>query len=351
METEEEERKPIIVDGVAIPPTMQFDKNEPLTLFSQRMPAVDWVQRNEAHARELGLVVDEVHDDGERSQAAFASRRKALGSGNTSDSSGDVPLMGTTRNHTIRKGPSSRETGRAPSSKAAAGGRPIYHLSTVAREESVPLEWEVGMSGRKRKRRIAGMTHDDDEGYESAVFDSDSDSEYESRKARRPHSKHKHAAKSKPKAQTQPRKRKRGKHQTPAGTFRRGRPPKHEQPMPSASTSFLGLETLDEDVKIEPAELAPPMSETRCPHCKAKFGRPADVRRHVAYICPALEGKRSLKDCTCSRCGAVMARPDALERHHKSAFDCVDGTPRTVWPMGRPEPKPAPKVSSRRRRR
>ena len=59
MEIEEEERKPILVDGVAIPPSMRFEKGHPLTLFSQRMPAVDWFERNEAHARELGIWVEE----------------------------------------------------------------------------------------------------------------------------------------------------------------------------------------------------------------------------------------------------------------------------------------------------
>ncbi|KAL1662422.1 hypothetical protein GGF50DRAFT_104150 [Schizophyllum commune] len=350
MEIEEEERKPILVDGVAIPPSMRFDKGHPLTLFSQRMPAVDWFERNEAYARELGIWVEEppVSGASDESRASLATHERPLTPGNVSDSSGDVPLHQQTKK-------AARSHGGRPT-KASTIGRPVYLLSTDAREESIPVEWEVGMSGRKRKRRVSAtpMT-DPDEGYVSWASESEADSDYKSGKTKsaRPKGHSAPKPKPKPKPQSSPRKRTRTtKHQTPAGTFRRGRPPKHEQPIPSTS-AFAGLEELPDELKIEPAELAPPMTDTRCPHCNTKFGRPADVRRHVAYICPALQGKRSLKDCTCSRCGAVMARPDALERHHKSAFDCVDGTPRTVWPMGRPEPRSFPKLSTvtRRRRR
>ncbi|KAL1677288.1 hypothetical protein EV122DRAFT_265974 [Schizophyllum commune] len=348
MEIEEEERKPILVDGVAIPPSMRFDKGHPLTLFSQRMPAVDWFERNEAHARELGIWIEEppVSGASDESRASAATHERPLTPGNVSDSSGDVPLHQQTKK-------AARSHGGRPT-KASTIGRPVYLLSTDAREESIPVEWEVGMSGRKRKRRVSATSMTDpDEGYVSWATESEADSDYKSGKAKsaRPKGHSAPKPKPKPKAQASPRKRTRTtKHQTPAGTFRRGRPPKHEQPIPSTS-AFAGLEELPDELKIEPAELAPPMTDTRCPHCNTKFGRPADVRRHVAYICPALQGRRSLKDCTCSRCGAVMARPDALERHHKSAFDCVDGTPRTVWPMGRPEQRSFPKLTTGTRRR
>ncbi|TRM69948.1 hypothetical protein BD626DRAFT_391671, partial [Schizophyllum amplum] len=331
-------------------PSIRIKEEEPVTLFSQRMPAVDWVQQNEAYARALGLDIDEdatLHPPpatglSDESQATFATHERPLTP--PGHSSGDMPVASSSRR--FQKDADSPPA--SPRFRTAMGGRPVYHLTTDAREESVPLDWEMGTSARKRKRpwSTTMSIEDNDEGYGSGASESDSDFETGKGKASRAKPKRaKGRAASKPN-----RKRKMDKHTTPAGTYRRGRPPKNEQPQTSAPAPGIP-DTEADDAKLQTGDWAGRIYDTRCPHCKAKFGRPADVRRHVAYICPALQGKRSLTDCTCVRCGAVMARPDALERHHRSAFDCVDGTVRKVWPMGKPDVKSTPKATSRRRRK